>query len=79
MKEGLLIDEINERIQFNFRTSDFFLTKLDPDTHNGEEYALSRRIDMSYAGKPDQCGSPAIFLSENQYKRLWGVIDEWLI
>ena len=69
------IDEINRRAIMELTPKDYFLKKLKEE--NDEEFAvLVHRIDMDYAGKPDQEGSIAIYLDEEEYNKLKGIFDE---
>lgn len=35
-----------------------------------EYYSLNHKIDMSYCGKPDQCGISVLVLSESEFDEL---------
>jgi len=53
------VDEIDNRIRIDVNPKDYFLVEIP---EHSEEYfngshGLAHRIDMSYKGKPDQCGS----------------------
>ena len=67
-------DEIGRRIVIELNPADFFLKKIDPKKDKElswcGEYCLSVRIDMDYAGKPDQEGMPVIFLTEEQAEKV---------
>ena len=69
----ILKNEIDKTIQINIKCSEYFLTKGNEE----HEYAICPKIDMSYAGKLDQCASPIIMLSKEDYEKLRGLFDEY--
>jgi len=69
----LLIDEINRRAIIEFNHEDFFLIKSDSEMRG--DYALAWRIDRSYKGKRPDVGLPAIYLSEQEAKKLRFIVD----
>jgi len=71
---NIKIDEIHNKIQIDLNPNDYFLVKAE-DNFNGD-YALAHRIDMSYKEKPDQEGSPLIYLTEKEADKIRGLVDE---
>lgn len=53
-------------VTITFSPEDYWLRENDDDPDFNGKYCLSTRIDMSYAGKPDQEGAKVIFLDEAQ-------------
>ena len=71
------IDEINKKVQIDIKPKDYFICETDEKEADFlGKYNLSHRIDMSYCGKPDQVGSPMIYLDEEDYKKVKGLFDE---
>ncbi len=68
------IDEIGNRIQIELDPRKYFLVKAKDDFMG--EYALAPRIDMSYCGKQDQVSGELIYLTEEEYKKIKGLVDE---
>ncbi len=69
----ILKDEINKKVQININTKDYFITKGNQEY----PYGLAYKIDMSYAGKPDQCSMPFWLFGEKEYEKLKGMFDEY--
>ena len=58
------IKTLTSPVSIIFAPKDYFLKKSDQEW-NGE-YMLVHRIDMSYAGKDDQEGTPVLYMSEKE-------------
>lgn len=59
------------KVVFEFTPDKYVLCK-ECEAHSHEEfiYSLYNKIDMSYCGKPDQCGQAVVTLSEEQFDEL---------
>ncbi len=59
------------RAVFEFTPDEYALCKeYDAQTDSEFMYSLNNKIDMSYCGKPDQCGQAILFLTEDQFYEL---------
>ena len=69
------IDEINRKIRIELNADEWFIGRVD-DKKYVWGYALMAQIDRSYKGKDPDVGCPKILLTEDEYKKLRGVVVE---
>jgi hypothetical protein len=69
----LLIDEINRKAMIEFNHDDFVIIPSDDESKG--DYALAWKIDRSYSGKDSDIGSPAIYITEDEAKKLKSILD----
>ena len=55
-------------VNVTFSPNDYFVIKNKNEHQEESPYALAIRLDMSYAGKPDQVGATILYLEEEEAK-----------